>query len=72
MKIINIGGENMKNVTIAHDILIQGYGVIKAGSKFKVQKYNSRYIYAYMNGYTILRLAYSDTTAKRPNKKAAK
>ena len=59
----------MKKVTISHDMNIQGCGTIKAGTKFHVTKFNSRYIYAYVSPYCILRLAYSDTTAKPPKRK---
>lgn len=61
----------MKKVTIAHDMNIQGYGTIKAGEKLHVTKFNSRYIYAYVNAYCTLRLAYSDTTTKPPKRKKA-
>ena len=59
----------MKNVTIAHDMNIQGYGVIKAGTTLPVEKFNSRFIYVYVKQGCILRLAYSDTTAKPPKHK---
>lgn len=61
----------MKNVTIAHDMNIQGYGVIKAGTTLPVEKFNSRFIYVYVNQGCILRLAYSDTTTKPPKRKKA-
>lgn len=61
----------MKNVTLANDLPIKGYCTLKAGTKLPVQKYNSRYIYAYVNAYCTLRLAYSDTTTKPPKRKKA-
>ena len=61
----------MKNITISHDMNIQGFGIIKAGTMFHVVKFNSRYVYAYVSPYCILRLAYSDTTAKPPKRKQA-
>lgn len=35
----------MKKVTISHDIQIQGCPLIKAGTTFKVVRFNSRYVY---------------------------
>ena len=59
----------MKNITTSNDMYIQGYGTVKAGTKLHVTKFNSRYIYTYINAYCTLRLAYSDTTAKPPKRK---
>lgn len=35
----------MKKVKLLNDTYIQGYGTIKAGTQFKVERFNSRYVY---------------------------
>lgn len=57
----------MKTTTLANDIYIQGYGTLPKGLKLNVSRFNSRYIYADLNGCT-LQLTYKDTTSKRPKK----
>lgn len=56
----------MKNITLANDLPIKGYYTLKAGTKLPVQRYNSRYIYVYINAHLILKLTYKDITQKRP------
>ena len=57
----------MKKVTLAKNLNIPGYGMLEEGLKLNVTKFNSRYIYTDLNGCE-LRLAYSDTDAKKSNK----
>lgn len=57
----------MKTTTLANDIYIHGYGTLPKGLKLNVSRFNSRYIYADLNGCT-LQLTYKDTTSKRPKK----
>lgn len=35
----------MKKVKLKNDTKIIGYGTIKSGTEFKVEKYNTRYVY---------------------------
>lgn len=40
----------MKKVRLIKDLKIIGYGTIKSGTEFKVEKYNTRYVYVDLNG----------------------
>ena len=46
----------MKKIKISHDLNIPGWGVIKAGTAFKVQKYNKRFVYVELQSGAVLRL----------------
>lgn len=35
----------MKKVKLLKDTYIQGYGTISAGTEFKVERYNTRFVY---------------------------
>lgn len=35
----------MKKIKISHDLQIPGWGLIKAGSAFKVARFNKRFVY---------------------------
>lgn len=43
----------MKKVRLIKDLKIIGYGTIKSGTEFKVEKYNTRYVYVDLNGCTL-------------------
>lgn len=47
----------MKRIAIKHDIQVPGWGMIKEGSQYKVDKFNSRYVYIKLHEHVILRLA---------------
>ena len=47
----------MKKIELKNDMVIPGYGFIPAGTKYKVDKYNNRFIYVQVNPGVILRLA---------------
>ena len=40
----------MKKVRLIKDLYIMGYGTIKSGTEFKVERYNTRYVYVKLNG----------------------
>lgn len=61
----------MKYVTLKNDLPIQGYYTLKAGTRLKVNKYNSRYIYVDIDSHCTLTLTYKDITQKRPKTKKA-
>lgn len=46
----------MKKIRISHDLQIPGYGLIKAGSAFKVFKFNKRFVYVELKSGAIVRL----------------
>ena len=43
----------MKKVKLIKDLKIMGYGTIRAGMEFKVERYNTRYVYVTLNGCTL-------------------
>ena len=45
MKSLNDKKEILKKVKLKNDTYMNGYGVIKAGTKFEVKRYNTRYVY---------------------------
>lgn len=47
----------MKKIELKEDLKIIGYRTLPKGTVFKVEKFNSRYIYVNVNGCT-LRLTY--------------
>lgn len=47
----------MKKIEISHNLTIPGWGIIPAGQQFKVEKYNSRYVYIKLKERVILRVA---------------
>lgn len=47
----------MRKIAIKHDIQVPGWGMIKEGTQYKVDKYNSRYVYIKLSESTTLRLA---------------
>lgn len=46
----------MKKIKISHDLSVPGWGVIKAGAVFKVQKFNKRFVYVELKSGAVLRL----------------
>lgn len=47
----------MKKIKTRNDMTIPGWGFIPAGTPFKVEKYNARFVYVEVNRGVILRLA---------------
>lgn len=47
----------MRKIKTRHDLNIPGWGFIPAGTEFKVQKFNSRFIYVTVKERVVLRLA---------------
>lgn len=47
----------MRKIKISHDLSIPGWGVIKAGTAFKVQKFNKRFVYVELQSGAALRLS---------------
>lgn len=43
----------MKKIRLIKDLKIIGYGTIKSGTEFKVEKYNTRYVYVDLNRCTL-------------------
>lgn len=35
----------MRKIRVKNDMYIQGWGTIKAGTEYKVDRYNTRYVY---------------------------
>lgn len=46
----------MKKITLKHDMYVYGYGTLKEGTPFKVEKFNKRFVYVKL-GSCELRLA---------------
>lgn len=46
----------MKKIELSHNINIPGYGILKEGTPFKVEKFNKRFVYVKL-GNCELRLA---------------
>lgn len=47
----------MKKIKISHDLQIPGWGFIKAGTPFKVKRFNKRFVYVELKPGTELRLS---------------
>jgi hypothetical protein len=47
----------MKKIKTRNDMNIPGWGFIPAGTLFKVDRYNARFVYVEVNNRVILRLA---------------
>lgn len=47
----------MKKIRLRNDLKIPGYGIIQKGTEYKVEKYNSRFVYVRVESGAILRLA---------------
>lgn len=47
----------MKRIRVTHDMQIPGYGLIRKGTEFDVDRYNKRFVYAIVHERVILRLA---------------
>lgn len=47
----------MKKIRIKHDLQIPGWGKISAGTEFKVDKFNRRFVYVKLHDRVNLRLA---------------
>lgn len=47
----------MRKIEIKHDIMIPGWGYIKEGTRYKVERFNKRHVYVKMVSGAILRLA---------------
>lgn len=47
----------MRKIEISHDLMIPGWGLIPKGATFKVERYNSRFVYVMLNAACELRLA---------------
>ena len=47
----------MRKIKIRNDLNIPGWGKIPAGTPFKVEKFNKRFVYVRLNSGAILRLA---------------
>ena len=47
----------MKKIKTKHDLNIQGWGHIPAGTTFKVEKFNQRFVYVKLRERVTLRLA---------------
>lgn len=47
----------MKKIKTRHELNIPGWGVIPAGTPFKVEKFNKRFVYIELKPYVTLRLA---------------
>ena len=51
------GGPVMRKIRVRHDMKIPGWGVIREGAEFKVERFNSRFVYVALREGVILRLA---------------
>ena len=51
------GDDKMKKIKTNHDLNIPGWGFIPAGTAFKVERFNKRFIYVLVNSKVELRLA---------------
>ncbi len=47
----------MRKIAVKHDIQVPGWGTIKEGTQYEVDKYNSRYVYVKPHEHVTLRLA---------------
>ena len=47
----------MKKIRVRHDMRIPGWGLIREGAEFKVDRFNSRFVYVVLREGVILRLA---------------
>lgn len=47
----------MKKIKTSHELNIPGWGRIPAGTAFKVERFNKRFIYVFVNDKVELRLA---------------
>ena len=47
----------MRKIRLRHDVTVPGWGFIPAGTAFKVERYNSRFVYVALRENVILRLA---------------
>lgn len=47
----------MKKIKLSHDMYVPGLGVLEKGTPFKVEKFNKRFVYAYIADRVTLRLA---------------
>jgi len=47
----------MKKIRLRHDMRIPGWGLIREGAEFKVDHFNSRFVYVALREGVILRLA---------------
>ena len=48
---------NMRKIKTKHDLQIPGWGFIPAGTSFKVEKFNKRFVYVNLKDRVTLRLA---------------
>ena len=47
----------MRKIKIRHDLNIPGWGMIPAGTQFKVVRYNKRFVYVMVKEHVELKLA---------------
>ena len=47
----------MRKIKTRHDLNIPGWGAIPAGTEFKVEKFNKRFVYIQLKDHVTLRLA---------------
>lgn len=47
----------MRKIRISHDLNVPGWGMIPQGTEYKVERFNSRYVYVELNRGVELRLA---------------
>lgn len=47
----------MKKIRTSHELNIPGWGIIPAGTSFKVERFNKRFVYVMVNYRVELRLA---------------
>lgn len=47
----------MKKIKTSHDLQIPGWGFIPAGTPFKVERFNKRFVYVKLHEHVELRLA---------------
>ena len=47
----------MRKIRVRHDMRIPGWGLICEGTEFKVERYNSRFVYVALREGVTLRLA---------------
>lgn len=50
-------GREMRKIKISHELNIPGWGKIPAGTPFKVERFNKRYVYVMLQKGVELRLA---------------
>ena len=51
--------KHMRKIRLKNDVKVMGYGTIPSGTEFKVERYNTRYVYV-MLGRCELRLSRKD------------